>query len=111
MRSASSAGVTALLHFRLCQYWRLISTTKTGGVSSQLQIVFDRAERNVWREDMEESVHQAQEKLWYVWKLLSAMLPVCRDLDIDWSQPVKRDVPLLEKFWSVLRQIPTERQV
>lgn len=76
-------------------------------MSSQLQIVFDRAKQNVWREDMEESVYQAPKKLWYVWKLLSAM-PVYRNLDIDWSQPKKHDVLLLEKFWSVLRQISTE---
>ncbi len=54
-------------------------------------------------------MQQAQEKLWGVWTLVSA-LPVYRDLDIDWSQPVRQNAPLLEKFWSLLRQISTERR-
>ena len=65
---------------------------------------FYRAVRNVWREDTEESVHQAQEKLRDVWTLVS-VLPVYRDLDIDWSQPIKQNASLLEKPWSWLRQI------
>lgn len=68
---------------------------------------FYHAVRNVWLEDTEESVYQAQEKLRDVWTLVSA-LPVYRDLDIDWSQPVKQNAPLLEKFWSRLRQISPE---
>ena len=70
---------------------------------------FYRAVQNVWQEGTEESVRQAQEKLRDVWKLASN-LPVYRDLDIDWSQPVKQNAPLLEKLWSRLRQIPPEGQ-
>ena len=70
---------------------------------------FYHAVRNVWREDTEESVHQAQEKLRDVWTLVS-VLPVYRDLDIDWSRPIKQNAPLLEKLWSRLRQIPPEGQ-
>ena len=40
--------------------------------------------------------------------MLVSTLPVYRDLDIDWSKPVKQNVPLLEKFWSRLRQISPE---
>ena len=68
---------------------------------------FYRAVQSVWKEDTEESVQQAQEKLRYVWRLASN-LPVYRDLDIDWSQPLKQNAPLLEKFWSRLRQISPE---
>lgn len=68
---------------------------------------FYHAVRNVWLEDTEESVYQAREKLRDVWKLASN-LPVYRDLDIDWSQPVKQNAPLLEKFWSRLRRISPE---
>ena len=68
---------------------------------------FYRAVQNVWQEGTEESVRQAREKLRDVWKLASN-LPVYRDLDIDWSQPVKQNAPLLEKFWSRLRQISPE---
>lgn len=70
---------------------------------------FYHAVRNVWLEDTEESVYQAQEKLRDVWTLVSA-LPVYRDLDIDWSQPIKQNALLLEKLWSRLRQIPPEGQ-
>ena len=70
---------------------------------------FYRAVQNVWQEGTKESVRQAQEKLWDVWKLASN-LPVYRDLDIDWSQPVKQNAPLLEKLWSRLRQIPPDGQ-
>ena len=70
---------------------------------------FYRAVRNVWREDTEESVHQAQEKLRDVWTLVS-VLPVYRDLDIDWSQPIKQNASLLEKPWSWLRQISPEER-
>ena len=70
---------------------------------------FYHAVRNVWREDTEESAHQAQEKLRDVWTLVSA-LPVYRDLDIDWSRPIKQNAPLLEKLWSRLRQIPPDGQ-
>ena len=68
---------------------------------------FYRAVQNVWQEGTEESVRQAREKLRDVWKLASN-LPVYRDLDIDWSQPVKQNAPLLEKFWSRFRQISPE---
>ena len=70
---------------------------------------FYHAVRNVWLEDTEESVYQAQEKLRDVWTLVSA-LPVYRDLAIDWSQPIKQNALLLEKLWSRLRQIPPEGQ-
>ena len=40
-------------------------------------------------------MHQAWEKLRDVWRLVS-VLPVYRDLDIDWSQPVEQSEPL---FW------------
>ena len=68
---------------------------------------FYHAVRNVWREDTEESVHQAQEKLRDVWTRVS-VLPVYRDLDIDWSRPIKQNAPLLEKFWSRLQRISPE---
>ena len=68
---------------------------------------FYHAVRNVWREDTEESVYQAQEKLRDVWTLVSA-LPVYRDLDIDWFRPIKQNATLLEKLWSRLRQISPE---
>lgn len=70
---------------------------------------FYRAVQSVWQENTEELVQQAQERLRDVWKLISS-LPVCRDLNIDWSQPVRQNAPLLEKFWSLLRQISTERR-
>ena len=68
---------------------------------------FYHAVRNGWLGDTGESVYQAQEKLRDVWTLVAA-LPVYGDLDIDWSQPVKQNAPLLEKFWSRLRQISPE---
>ena len=68
---------------------------------------FYLAVQSVWQEGTEESVRHAQEKLRDVWKLVSS-LPVYRDLDIDWSQPVRQNAPLLEKFWSRLRQISPE---
>ena len=68
---------------------------------------FYHAVQSVWQEGTEESVRQAQENMQDVWKLVSS-LPVYRDLDIDWSQPVKQNAPLLEKFWSRLRQISPE---
>ena len=68
---------------------------------------FYHAVQSVWQEGTEESVRQAQEKLRDVWTLVSA-LPVYRDLDIDCSQPVRQNAPLLKKFWSRLRQISPE---
>lgn len=70
---------------------------------------FYRAVQSVWQENTEELVQQAQERLRDMWKLISS-LPVYRDLNIDWSQPVRQNAPLLEKFWSLLRQISTERR-
>ena len=63
--------------------------------------------RSVWQEDTQESVQRAQEKLWDVWQLVSR-LPVYRDLNIDWSQPVFQMATLLEKLWNKIGNLTDE---
>lgn len=63
--------------------------------------------QSVWQEDTLESVERAQKKLQEVWLLVSA-LPVYRDLNIDWSQPLFQNADLLETFWGGIRYLPSE---
>ena len=59
---------------------------------------FYHAIQRIWQEGTQESVGSAREKLREVWRLVSR-LPVYRDLDINWAQPVFRKNNLLETFW------------
>ena len=68
---------------------------------------FYHAVQDIWKEDTEESLRRAQQKLRDMWKLISA-LPVYRDLNIDWSQPVMRNEPLLKEFWRWIRHLTAE---
>ena len=63
--------------------------------------------QSVWQEDTLESVERAQKKLQEVWLLVSA-LPVYRDLNIDWSQPLFQNADLLETFWGGIRYLTGE---
>ena len=63
--------------------------------------------QEVWEQDTEKSVLRAQKKLQDVWNLVS-VLPVYRDLNIDWLHPVAQNAPLLEKLWSRIRYLTVE---
>ena len=73
----------------------------------QILMEFFHTVREVWEQDTEKSVRRAQKKLQDVWNLVS-VLPVYRDLNIDWLHPVAQNAPLLEKLWSRIRYLTVE---
>lgn len=73
----------------------------------QILMEFFHTVQEVWEQDTEKSVLRAQKKLQDVWNLVS-VLPVYRDLNIDWLHPVAQNAPLLEKLWSRIRYLTVE---
>ena len=73
----------------------------------QILMEFFHTVQEVWEQYTEKSVLRAQKKLQDVWNLVS-VLPVYRDLNIDWLHPVAQNAPLLEKLWSRIRYLTVE---
>ena len=70
-----------------------IEEEELSAIDQALQDVY-RAIQGAWKEDTQNSVQIAQEKMQAVWILVSR-LPVYRDLHIDWSQPIRHNFGLV----------------
>ena len=85
-----------------------IEEEELSAIDQALQDVY-RAIQGAWKEDTQNSVQIAQEKMQAVWILVSR-LPVYRDLHIDWSQPISQNVELVETFWNSFGKIPVTQE-